>query len=84
MDNVIMSGHSLKTTISTEQIKTLERASRRENLGRSWYKFSRNSLSLLGGSLVLVLILLAIFAPIVAPYPKHAGPFTDFAHALIV
>jgi peptide/nickel transport system permease protein len=26
-------------------------------------------------------VLLAIFAPYVTPYPKHAGAFTDFAHA---
>jgi peptide/nickel transport system permease protein len=30
---------------------------------------------------VLTVILLAIFAPYVAPYPAHAGPFTDFANA---
>jgi peptide/nickel transport system permease protein len=83
MDNVIMSGHSLKTTISTEQIKTLERVSRRENLGRSWYKFSRNPMSVVGLVMVVSLILIAIFAPFVAPYPKHAGPFTDFHNAKI-
>lgn len=83
MDNAIMSGHSLKTTISTEQIKTLERASRRENLGRSWYKFSRNPMSVVGLVMVVSLILIAIFAPFVAPYPKHAGPFTDFHNAKI-
>ena len=83
MDNVIMSGHNLKTTISTEQIKTLERVSRRENLGRSWYKFSRNPMSVVGLVMVVSLILIAIFAPFVAPYPKHAGPFTDFHNAKI-
>jgi peptide/nickel transport system permease protein len=83
MDNIIMSGHSLKTTISTEQIKTLERVSRRENLGRSWYKFSRNPMSVVGLVMVVSLILIAIFAPFVAPYPKHAGPFTDFHNAKI-
>jgi len=83
MDNVIMSGPHLKTTISTEQIKTLDRASRRENLGRSWYKFSRNSMSVVGLVMVVSLILIAIFAPFVAPYPKHAGPFTDFHNAKI-
>ena len=83
MDNVIISGHSLKTTISTEQIKTLERVSRRENLGRSWYKFSRNPMSVVGLVMVVSLILIAIFAPFVAPYPKHAGPFTDFHNAKI-
>lgn len=83
MDNVIMSGPHLKTTISTEQIKTLERVSRRENLGRSWYKFSRNPMSVVGLVMVVSLILIAIFAPFVAPYPKHAGPFTDFHNAKI-
>jgi len=83
MNNVIMSGRQLKTTISAEQIKTLEKASRRENLGRSWYKFSRNPLSVVGLVMVVLLILIAIFAPFVAPYPKHAGPFTDFQNAKI-
>ena len=83
MNNVIMSGRQLKTTISAEQIKTLEKASRRENLGRSWYKFSRNPLSVVGLVMVVLLILIAIFAPFVAPYPKHAGPFTDFHNAKI-
>jgi peptide/nickel transport system permease protein len=83
MDNVIVSGHRLKTTISADQIKTLERASRRENLGRSWYKFSRNPMSVVGLVMVVSLILIAIFAPFVAPYPKHAGPFTDFHNAKI-
>lgn len=83
MDNVIMSGHRLKTTISAEQIKRLERASRRENLGRAWYKFSRNPMSVVGLVMVVSLILIAIFAPFVAPYPKHASPFTDFPNAKI-
>jgi peptide/nickel transport system permease protein len=82
MDNAITS-HRLKTAITAEQIKSLERVSRRDNLGRAWYKFSRNPLSVVGLVIVVSLILIAIFAPIVAPYPKHAGPFTDFAHAKI-
>jgi peptide/nickel transport system permease protein len=81
MDNAISSGHRLKTTVSLEQIKSLERTSRRENLGRAWYKFSRNPMSVVGLVIVVSLILVATFAPFVAPYPKHAGPFTDFAHA---
>jgi peptide/nickel transport system permease protein len=63
------------------RIKELERASRRENLGRSWYKFSRNRLSVVGLGIVVAVILLAIFAPYVTPFPRHAGAFTDFAHA---
>jgi len=68
-------------SITPEQIKEMERASRRENLGRNWYKFSRNPLSVIGVVTVILLILLATLAPLVAPFPKHAGPFTDFAHA---
>ncbi len=70
-------------TITAQQIARLERESRRENLGRAWYKFSRNILSVVGVVTVLVLVLLAIFAPYVTPYPRHAGAFTDFAHAKV-
>ncbi len=69
-------------TITIQQIEDLRRKSRRENLGRAWYKFSRNPLSIVGGATVLIIILLAIFAPYVTPYPDHATkPFTDFTNA---
>jgi len=61
--------------------RELERSSRRENFGRAWYKFSRNPLSVAGLVIVAVVVLLALLAPYVTPYPKHAGPFTDFANA---
>ncbi|MGQ9599839.1 MAG: ABC transporter permease [Anaerolineae bacterium] len=64
-----------------QRIRQLERESRRENLGRAWYKLSRNPMSVVGLVMVVSLILLAITAPWVTPYPKHAGPFTDFANA---
>ena len=70
-------------TFSAQQIKQLQRESRSENLGRAWYKFSHNTLSIVGLVTVIVLVLLAVFAPYVAPYPQHAGPFTDFAHAKV-
>lgn len=70
-------------TFTAQQIKQLQRESRSENLGRAWYKFSHNTLSIVGLITVIVLVLLAVFAPYVTPYPKHAGPFTDFAHAKI-
>jgi peptide/nickel transport system permease protein len=52
-----------------------------DRLGRSWYKFSRNTMSIVGLCFVLLVTFLAIFAPLVAPYPKHAGKFVDFANA---
>jgi len=42
-------------------------------LKKSWYKFSRNPLSLLGLFVVIVIILVAIFATVLAPYPEDAG-----------
>jgi peptide/nickel transport system permease protein len=72
----------LATAITVERLRKLQHESRRENLGRSWYKFSRNPLSIVGGTAVLIIILLAVFAPFVTPYPEHAQkPFTDFANA---
>jgi peptide/nickel transport system permease protein len=52
-----------------------------ENLGKYWYKFSRNKLSVIGLAVVLILILAAIFAPLVAPYPQHASAYVDFDNA---
>ena len=53
-------------------------ARRWDSLKRSWYKFSRNWLSVLGLAMVVLIVFLAIFAPYVAPYPQHAGKFVDF------
>ncbi|UCD71647.1 MAG: ABC transporter permease [Syntrophobacterales bacterium] len=51
----------------------------KDKIGRGWYRFRRNPISLAGGSMVLLVILLAILAPYVTPYPRHAGAFTDFS-----
>jgi len=68
----------------------IQRQNRRDNFGRAWYKFSRNPLSIVGLTMVTLIVLLAIFADVtlpfgirisVAPYPEHVQPFTDFANA---
>jgi len=71
----------LSMEISPQELSRLRRASRRENWGRAWYKFSRNPLSLIGAGTILFVLLLAVFAPSIAPYPEHVKPFTDFANA---
>jgi peptide/nickel transport system permease protein len=76
-----VTAQELAPTLTVEYLKELERKNRWENLGRGWYRFSRNPLSILGLVTVLAVILLAIFAPFVAPYPEHVRPFTDFANA---
>ena len=52
-----------------------------ENLGRNWYKFSHNPMSIVGLCTVLLVVFLAIFAPLVAPQPEAASKFVDFANA---
>jgi peptide/nickel transport system permease protein len=47
----------------------------------AWYRFSRNPLSVTGLAIIVVIVLLALFAPFVTPYPAHAGRFVDFANA---
>jgi peptide/nickel transport system permease protein len=53
----------------------------KDRLGRGWYKFRRNRISLVGGAMVLLFVLLASFAHYVTPYPHHAGAYTDFVNA---
>ncbi len=48
---------------------------------RGWYKFSRNKLSVFGLVLVIGFVSVAFLAPVITPYPEHAGPFVDFANA---
>jgi len=51
------------------------------NFRKNWYKFSRNRLSILGLTIVVGVIILAIFAPWITPYPEHAGAIIDFKNA---
>lgn len=53
----------------------------KEGLRKNWYKFSRNKLSVMGLAIVVLVIVLAIFAPWVTPYPEHAGAFVDYENA---
>ncbi len=52
-----------------------------ERSRRYWYKFSRNPLSIIGVSTVLVIIFVAVFAPLVAPHPPSAGKYLNFPKA---
>lgn len=48
---------------------------------RAWYRFSRNPLSVIGLALVVLILAAAAFAPVLSPYPAHAGAFVDFSNA---
>jgi peptide/nickel transport system permease protein len=49
--------------------------------GRAWFRFTRNTLSVVGLIIVAVIVTLAVLAPFVVPFPQHAGSFVDFANA---
>jgi peptide/nickel transport system permease protein len=53
-------------------------ARRLDALNQSWYKFSRNRLSIVGLVMVVIIVALALLAPYVTPYPRHAGKFVNF------
>ncbi|WP_136656597.1 ABC transporter permease [Nitratireductor sp. XY-223] len=44
----------------------------------AWYRFSRNPSAVIGGLMVLSVILVAVFAPLIAPYPEDVGATVDF------
>lgn len=46
---------------------------RYERLDRIAYRFRQNPASVLGLAIILVLVMVAVFAPIIAPYPADAG-----------
>jgi len=66
---------------SAPAVPTSRGQARLLHLKRNWYKFSRNKMSVVGLTAVLLIIFAAIFRQYIAPYPQHAGPYVDFAHA---
>ena len=46
---------------------------------RMWYRFSRNKMSVVGLVGVILVILIAIFQDVIAPYPEHAQAYTNYA-----
>lgn len=60
-------------------IAATPRAPRRlSNAYQSWYRFSRNPTAVIGASIVIIVVLAAILAPLITPYPTHVGAVVDF------
>ena len=53
-------------------------AERKETMIRNWYKFSSGGVSVIGLAIVVLIIVLAIFAPVIAPYPQDVGAVVNF------
>jgi len=65
-----MSNETPKSSEDTVR-DSLER--RYERLSRIGYRFRQNPASVLGLAIILFLVLVALFAPYIAPYPQDAG-----------
>src|SRR5579884_3464832 len=55
---------------------------RRDSWRRSWQRFSRNPTAVAGLAITALVILIALLAPVIAPFPASAGNFVDFANML--
>lgn len=44
----------------------------------AWYRFTRNPTAIVGALMVISVVLLALLAPVIAPYPDHAGAAVNF------
>ncbi len=71
--------NNLLTNVGNEKLAI--KRDKLEGIKRAWYKFSLNRMSVIGLAIVLIVALLGIFEPLIAPYPEHIGPFVDFASA---
>jgi peptide/nickel transport system permease protein len=45
---------------------------------QNWFRFSRNPTAVIGAIIVITAICLAIFAPLITPFPDHVGAVVDF------
>jgi peptide/nickel transport system permease protein len=70
------------SVVSGDLLDAVVSEKRRELWRRSWKRFTSRPMSVAGLLIVAAVVVAAVFAPWIAPYPEHAGKFTDFANAL--
>lgn len=63
--------------------KVIIKRDKYEDIKKAWYKFSLNKMSVVGLVIVCIVILLAVFQPLIAPYPEHVGAVVNFKAASI-
>ncbi|HYE82464.1 MAG TPA: ABC transporter permease [Clostridia bacterium] len=69
--------------INNKQEKVALKRDKYENIKKAWYKFSLNKMSVVGLVIVCIVIFLAVFQPLIAPYPEHVGAYVNFKDASI-
>lgn len=73
----------MSTSQSERSVTTINSPTARlkDNFKRKWYLFSRNKLSVFGLVIIAAVILMAILAPWITPYPADAGVGVNYADA---
>ncbi|WP_454856343.1 ABC transporter permease [Rhizobium binxianense] len=66
-------------TMTPVAIPKRTQSARLENWSRAFYRFRQSWLSMIGLAIVLALIVLAIIAPWIVPYPEHVAGGTNTA-----
>ncbi len=82
MSTDTLDGDSQTDTGDSSWLDNLLPPARREAWRRAARRFLSRPISAAGLAIVSLIVFLAVFAPIVAPYPEHAGAFTDFGNSM--
>jgi len=69
--------------MNNRQERVVIKRDKYENIKKAWYKFSLNRMSVVGLAIVCIVIFLAVFQPLIAPYPEHVGAYVNFKGASI-
>lgn len=67
--------------ISQVNNSNIPKRNRLEQARKLWYKFSLSNLSVVGLTIILLVVFCAIFAPFIAPYPEDAGAVVNYSQA---
>ncbi len=67
--------------ISQVNNSNIPKRNRLEQARKFWYKFSLSKLSVVGLTIILLVVFCAIFAPFIAPYPEDAGAVVNYSQA---
>ncbi len=67
--------------ISQVNNSNIPKRNRLEQARKLWYKFSLSKLSVVGLTIILLVVFCAILAPFIAPYPEDAGAVVNYSQA---
>ena len=69
--------------LSTQTLEPDDQSHRWENFRRGLYRFRSNQLSMIGLGILIFIIIVVVFAPVIALYPEDAGGTTHVTERLL-